>query len=357
MLLTATTCFAQKPLKPSDADIAAALRGGRVSLETSKMLLEPKDFATLSLMLTIYPTVNGETLETEGTSHQFALPSGGDDNFAAPYKEGKWKIIKGGGSLARINATQYNYTAPATAPADNTMVISVDLEPTSTYWPKLVLLQTLYFVNNQTALVVNLPAVGFNNEKYISEANSGLKVPTAQNVDPNILAHMDAATKAKMEQAQAAVANMQQTNGINVAAITSNAIAYYDSVNNLTAIKLKGFSRQMVNGQDVRKTSSPVNAIFEVSYIGKGLGKHPLSDKPSGVGFIILPNQGCGCGNNRNDQADKAPCNGFVNITSMDKKTMKGEIWANVYNLDANNKLVQGRIHGKFTANITNAQQ
>ena len=359
LLFAGYTASAQAHPGVSDADIVRAMRGGRFQLQTNKMLLEPNDGAALSLKLSVYQTVNDQTLELEGVPYDIDLPDGSDPNIPAPYKEGIWKIVQGGGTLTRVDATHYSYVSPAIAPAGKLMLISVELNPTSDHWPKLTLLQTLYFVDDQTAIVVNLPEAGFNNQKYVAQAGSGLKMPSTQGMDPRVAAHIDPALKAKMDQAQAAVTATQQAKGINVAAITSNAMAYYDAKNDLTAVKFTGFSLQMENGKDVRPATGTAainkSILFDFSFKGKGVGTHALSDKNSGVGFLIIGGKGCGCGNNRNGEKDEAPCNGYVNITSADDKVVKGYIWAAMYSA-VNKRIVKGFVHGKFTANIANMQ-
>ncbi len=362
VLLLAITlpAFAQPLRTPAEAvkDIARALKGGRVSLESNKSLMEPNDGAALSVKLTIYPQFNEQTGENEGVPYYMDLPDGSDPNSPAQYKEGNWKIVQGGGALTRIDETHYTYMSPATAPPDNIMVISVDLNPTGPNWPKLVLLKTLYFVNDQTAIVVNLPEVGFNNQKYVTQTGGGVKIPSMEGLDTRVASHIDPALQAKMDAAKAAMEAAQRANGIDLTALTSNAMAYYDPKNDLTAIKFTQLSLQMENGRDVRSsaTANPNTILCEFSYKGKGTGQHALSDKISGVGFLIVGTlKGCGCGNNRNGQEDQAPCNGYVNIKSMDDKVMKGELWAEVYSV-VDKRIVRGFIHGRFTANIAKFQ-
>jgi len=353
LLLLAASGFSQHIYTPAEErDMAKALRAGRITVESDKLLLEPNEAAALSLKLIIYPTVNQETEELQGTPTTVDLPDGTDPNVPAPYHEGKWKILQGGGTLTRIEPNNYSYTAPATAPPDKTMVISIELTPTSSTWPKMTLLQTLYFVDDQTAIVVSLPEAGFNSEKFVSQVSGGVKVPTMQGMDPRVASHISPDLQAKMAQAQAAMAQAQQSSGINLSAITSNSMMYYDAPNDLTAIKLTQLSLQMVSGRPAPK-GRPGGYSCEISYKGTGLGRHPMSDKVSGTTLHTypIPVKGCACGNNRNGEKDEAPCNGYVNIKSIENGVAKGEFAARVYNA-VGKRIVKGFIHGKFTANI-----
>ncbi len=357
--LFSTNSFAQRNTKPSNDDLVKALRGGRISIEADKLLLEPKEAASLIVKITVYPKHEGEDGDLPGMPTTFPLPDGSDPNVPAPYKPGTWKIMEGGGTLTPVQGMIYSYTAPASAPKDKVMVISVELLPNNKEWPKLILLQTLYFVDDNTAVVVNLPEAGFNNQKYTNQAKTGMVVPTMQGMDPRVAASLDADTRAKLAQAQAAVDAAQKANGINLTAITSNAMAYYDPKNDLTAVKLKGFTLQMENGRLPKNNAGKAiqNILFEFSFKGKGIGTYQLSDKATGVGFIKDLVQGCFCGNNGSAKGDKsdAPCNGYVVIKSIENNIMQGYIFTRVYTLDVGKKqLVGGFLHGKFSANIAN---
>ena len=335
---------------PSDDDKGRALRGGRVSIVSDKLLLEPTEVAELNLKLSVYPHFNDATQDLEGSPTEVDLPDGTDPNFVAPYKDIVWKIMQGGGTLTKLNNTRYIYKAPATKPKDGVMVISADLTPTSKTWPKLTLLQTLYFVDDPNEVAINLPEAGFNAEKYVSQ-QSGIKAPTMQGMDPRVAAKMSPDLQAQMAKVQQALA----ATGIDLAAVTGNAMAFYDSTNNLTVVKINNFSLQMMNGKDMRKpgTTGSVLTVFNFSFKGRGVGDHYLNDNASGAGFLIAKGKGCGCGNNQNGKGgSEAPCNGKVHVISMEKNIMQGEIWANAYSSDGK-KLVKGTLHGKFSARIT----
>ncbi|HMS39354.1 MAG TPA: hypothetical protein PKE69_03955 [Pyrinomonadaceae bacterium] len=60
--------------------------------------------------------------------------------------------MKGGGNLVGIDETTQTYTAPTKLTSDKTAVISVDLTPLRPNSPKIVLVQTICFSENETAL-------------------------------------------------------------------------------------------------------------------------------------------------------------------------------------------------------------
>jgi len=360
-LLTVFSFSAAAQHSPGANDIARALRGGRVSIHSSKDLLEASESAVIDIKLTVAPVVNEQTLETDGQAYDIPLPDGSDPNIPAAYTASNWHVVQGGGSVSSIQGNTCVYTAPAHAPADKIMVISVDMTPTSNVLPKIVLLKTIYFVEDETAIVVNLPAGGFPNQKYVTSTGGGMKVPGMQGMDPRVASHIDAGLQAKMAQAQQAVAAAQANTGINLSAITSNSMAYFDGQNDLTVVKFNKLTMQMSNGKDVRKmvNGKPVTPVGSnltycvVSFKGHGVGNYPLDAKPSGVGLMDGPPKGCGCGNNRPDDGH---CNGYINVTSVENGIMKGNFSALVYT-STGGPLIQGYIYGRFTANIVNTQQ
>ncbi|MEO5942681.1 MAG: hypothetical protein ABIP30_00545 [Ferruginibacter sp.] len=341
-------------------DIARAMRAGRVSIHTSKAMLEANESAVLDIKLLVTPVVNEQTLQTEGTAYPVDLPDGSDPNIPAAYHSSNWKIVQGGGSISSIEGNTCVYTAPGAAPRDKIMVISVDLNPTSTALPKIVLLQTIYFVNDETAIVINLPQGGFLNSKYITTTSGGMKVPTMQGIDPRVAGHISPALQAQMAQVQQAVNAAQANTGINLSSTTSNAMAYFDGKTGQTVVKLTKLTLQMDNGKDKRKTvngkpAEPAGSYLtycEISFTGHGVGTYTINDKPSGLGMMDGPTKGCGCGQSQKE----AHCEGHINIKSIENGVMKGDFNSLVYTSDGKT-LFQGTIYGKFTANIANLQQ
>jgi hypothetical protein len=351
-----TSYPAAAQLKPSSEDIGKALKGGRLFFRTSKALLAADEQAVLNIKLMITRT---GTEEAPLPPYYIDLPDGSDVNLPATYKAGNWKIVQGGGAISSIESNQCVYTSPKKEPKDKIMIISVDLNPTSKALPKVVLLQTLYFVDNPTAIFINLPEAGFNNQEYVNSTSGGAKVPTMDNMDPRVAAKMDAGMKAKMAMAADAMKNAQLNTGIDLGAISSNAMAYYDGMTDITAIKFTRLNMQMQNGKDVRNTpvATSERMICEISFKGQGLGRHTLADKESGVAmFVLASTKACGCGNNRNKEKEEAPCEGYVNIRTRTDKVMTGDFAANVYTSDGT-RIFLGSIYGKFTVNIANLQQ
>jgi hypothetical protein len=241
------------------------------------------------------------------------------------------------------------------------MVISVDMIPTSTALPKVILLKTIYFVEDETAIIVNIPAGGFNNTKYVTTTAGGMKVPTMAGVDPRAKALIDPGTRAKMEQAQQAVAAAQGNTGINLTAITSNSTAYFDGTNDQTLLKFSKLTIQMDGGKDRRPIVNgvrvtPVGTVLtnaSFTFKGHGVGMYELEEKNEGGGLMDGPTKGCGCGN---WQPKEAPCKGYVHVKSVENGIMKGDFSALAYTWDGS-RLTQGYISGKFIANVANMQQ
>ncbi len=339
---------AQKQLTPQEKqklDEAIANGAVKYSLAAAKTLLEANEVTSVQVKLTIPPKVDDQGVMTT-LPQEIPMPT---DN-TVPYRAANWKILQGGGNLTEVDEFAQSYSAPASAPPGKTMTISVELMPILKKYPKIVLLQTLYFTQNENSFVLNMPEIGANNSKYISKANEGVKVPTMQGVDPRVAARMPPDIQAKMAAAQAQMQAAQQQSGINLSAVTSNAMALYDAPNNLTAIKFTTISLQYNNGRVAAQSTG--NAFLEFSFKGKGVGTYSLNDEAAGLGFMLTMNgKGVGCG--KNNGSKDAPCNGSVKITSMDDKTIKGEVMTRVYTI-VGDDLSAGTFYGKFSVNRAN---
>jgi hypothetical protein len=329
---------------------ALTSKGARVSLESDKELLEPNEAAALNIMLVVPPTVDAQTGETSGDAYSIPLPTGSDPNLPAVYRAKNWKILEGGGHLVRIDDNSYSYTGPSTRPANGVMTISVELFPVVNTLPKVILLKTLYFADNETAIVVNIPGGGINSRKYINKMDGGMKVPTMQSMDPRVAGHISADLQAKMAAAQQQVAAAQQSSGIDLSAITSNAMAIYDEKNDFTTVKFTSLSLEMYNGKPYKQESGTV--MYTFMFAGKGVGNHPLvKNEKSGMSMIISPVKVCFCGSNAPSADDKVLCNGSVTIQSIDKNYMIGYITSTLYTA-VGKTIYPGFIHGKFKVRI-----
>lgn len=350
ILFSLKNANADTPFTPDQLQDAIASRGGRTSLESNKDLIEPNEVASLNIMLRIPPTVNQQTEEVNNDAYEVNMSLGNDPNLPSPYKATNWKIVQGGGTLVGLDDYTYSYTAPATAPPENIILISVDLIPNSKKLPKVVLLKTIYFSDNETAIVVNLPQGGMNNEKYINKMDAGVTVPTMQGLDPRVTAKISPELQAKMALAQEALKNANQTSGLNLSAATSNAMAIYDTATHNTIVKFSKLTLQMEDG---KRKSSATLANLSFIFKGKDVGKYPFhKDNETGAG-ILIGAKGCGCGTNAPARSDKAVCNGYVKILSVDDQFIIGEINTTAYTTDGS-ALVKGRITGKFKARRTN---
>src|SRR4051794_14906360 len=104
-------------------------------LTASKALLEAKESTDLNVRIMMPPSDTDEG----GLPIEKQMPTDG----SLPYKAENWRIVQGGGKLTANESTSCTYTAPATAPPDKTMIVSVDLVPTEPGRPKATLFQTL----------------------------------------------------------------------------------------------------------------------------------------------------------------------------------------------------------------------
>ncbi|MGC4101709.1 hypothetical protein [Ferruginibacter sp.] len=336
---------------------ALTLKGGRVSLESDKELLEPNESAALNIMLIVPPTINEQSGEANGDAYTINLPTGSDPNLPAIYKTKNWKIVEGGGSLVRIDDNSYTYKGPATRPANGVMTISVELYPVGNTLPKVILLKTLYFADNETAIVVNMPAAGINSRKYINKMNTGMKLPATatQGMAPRAASRMPADIQAKLAAAQQQVNAAQQNTGLNLSAITSNAMELYDVKDNFTTVKFTALSMEMYNGKPYKQEAG--NVMYTFQFSGKGVGNHPLlKNEKSGMSIIIAPTKVCFCGSNAPSADDKVLCDGSVTILSMDDNYMTGYITSKIYTA-VGKTIYQGFIHGKFKVRVTSMDQ
>ena len=342
-VVSVQSAAAQKADKAA-VDEVIAQKGANLSLSADKNLLEANETTKLSIKILVYPKpVEGDETPPLIVPTEINLPA---DN-TSPYKAMNWKILQGGGNLIGIDNTTQSYTAPKQAPTGKTMIISVDLMPQRPNLPKVVLLQTLYFVENETAFYLNVPAAGFVNNKYVSTRDSGAKVPT---VSPQVAAKLPPDVLKKLEEAQKKTD--EQNMDLNLSAMTSNAVAYYDKEKGFTSVRFSKLSIEMANGKAFKSPAQ--NAIFAFSFDGRGLGTYKLGEsQTSSVGFYITAQQkGFGCGDT-NSETEKYPCNGSVTINFEDDKIIKGTIRATVFT-SVDKKIVSGTLYGKFTANRAN---
>ena len=323
---------------------------GEYKLGAEKPLLEPNEFTYIHvkidlLVLSQYKHI---PLEPGAPTEQNLLPEY-EDEF--PWKIENWKILEGGGTLRPDSSMVQRYQAPAHAPPNNLITVSVDLNPKRKDYPKIILLQTLYFNESENAFYLDFPEIGAVGSKYISKTDAGVKVPTMAGVDPRVAARMSPEVRAQMAAANAQMAAAQAQSGINLSAVTSNAMALYDEQNNFTAVKFTKLVLQYNN----RRIAAPSkgNAFLSFDFKGKGVGTYDLNDSTTGLGFMlnIVPPSGVGCG--KSNGGAEMPCDGTIEITSVDDKTIKGKITSHVYTL-IGKEIYSGYFYGKFTVNRAN---
>jgi hypothetical protein len=255
-------------------------------------------------------------------------------------------VVEGGGNLI-TESIAASYSAPSKSPEKRIMVISVDCEPLSPNLPKVQLLKTFYFSENETSIVLNVPAMGIVNAKFVNKIAGGIKLPTAP---ANVKLPPD--VQANLARAQQEMAKAQQASGYDLNALTSNATAIYDPAQNLTAIR---FSQLSLEAMDGSLQIIPGMGILGIAYIGRGTGTFTLADQKVGLGFAIpSERKAFGCSKDAKGANDEPlPCTSGVTITKDDGKMMQGYFSTKVYS-GVDKQIVVGSIYGKFTVMKTN---
>jgi hypothetical protein len=336
LLFGSIPLVAQKPVSKQELDKAIAEKGAKLVLYADKDLLEANESCVLSVRVVIPPAKNSDG-QPEGMGTDILLPEG----EVNPYKVTNWRVVEGGGNLI-TESIAASYSAPGKAPEKRVMVISVDCEPLSPNLPKVQLLKTLYFSENETAIVLNIPAMGIVNAKFVNKIAGGVKLP---NVPANVKLPPD--VQANLVRAQQEMAKAQQASGYNLNALTSNASAIYDPAQNLTAIHFSQLGLEAMDGGLQIVTQM---AILGIAYKGKGTGTFSLADEKIGLGFAIPSSQQAfGCSKDAKGIHDeRLPCTGGVTITKDDGKIMQGYFSTKVYT-GVDKQIISGSIYGKFT--------
>ncbi len=329
--------FASAQKDKIDLGKAIAEKAADLFLEADKTLLEPNETARLSIVAVLRNDPNDENPNGKPYSETILPPNN------SIYKATNWRIVQGGGNLIGIDETTQNYTAPTKLPADKTAVISVDLIPQRPNLPKITLLQRIYFSENETAFVLNMPAIGIINSKYISKLDKGATTPKIVDIPKNIPADV----RAKLESAQ----KEYKSNPIDLNAISSNSVAYYDKEQGFTAIRFSELGAAMQDGK-INKTVGK-DAILAFNFNGKEKGAYQIGEEKTGLGFFVTQAQtGFGCGDTQSD-TEKYPCRGTVTITEVTPNFMTGTVHAVVYT-SVEDKIFRGTFYGKFKVKRAN---
>lgn len=308
---------------------AVANKASRLILNADKDLLEASEVCNLNIQLIFVPNPD-PTNETPNLFNEVTyqnLPTG----EVTPYKTTNWRIVEGGGNIITENNTA-TYTGPNSAPKDKKMIISVDLEPQSPNLPKIQLVKTLYFTENETTFTLNVPAAGITNAKFTNVNNGGVGSISKGNV-PQMA--YDAA----------------KSKGYELNALTSNAMAIYNAENQTTIIQFPNLSLEAMDGS---KNIVPNMAILAFAYKGHGTGSFNWveENKAGDVGITMaLPvsQKGCGCSKDAYDNDEKFNCSGNVVITKDDGKVIEGHFNSVIFT-DNGQNIVRGRLQGKFRA-------
>jgi hypothetical protein len=362
VLITLLLVLSAKLFAQTAGDEARALRGGRTSLNAEKSILSADEQTFINIDVFIPPDVDSHTGEASGDGHavhmgdvSHTLASGG---LPISYHARNWKILSGGGSLDIIDEYTVRYTAPAQAPKDNTMTISVELIPTGTDLPKVVLLKTLYFDTGENSFAFNVPGSGMNDERY-SQSTRGAKVSatnpsTVVAIDPALLARLPAAERERLKAQKAKVDAAIYASGVNLVSLTSNANAIYDSQNNVSVIKFLSLGRSTTHGGHT--TIAEGSNLLVITYTG-GLtkGVHPFNGSLNSFTFshggTRPDSKTCVCSMKGNNDLQHLPCSGTLTITSMDGNFIKGSISTTVWNNKTGHDKIfnRGTVYGVFT--------
>ena len=336
--------FAQKNYKQA-VDQVIAQKGANLFINIDKNLLEPNETARLSIGILVYSedSIPGdETPKLELPDEEILPPN------SEVYTATDWKILQGGGNLVGVDETTQNYTAPAKIPAEKTAVISVDLIPKVRNLPKVVLLQTIYFSENETAFVLNMPQMGIVNRKYVSKLDGGAKVPT---VNPQVAKNLPPDVQKQLEDAK----KQMETKSLemDLAALSSSGVAIYDAAQGFTAIRVSKLYQTIQNGKSV--SNGGIEAMLAFNFNGKNAGSFDIGEDKTGLGFTIPAMQlSFGCGDTQSD-TEKYPCKGKVVITEVDPKFVKGTVRVAVFcSPPLTKKIFLGNFYGKFKVNRAN---
>jgi hypothetical protein len=337
-------------------DLARAMRGGRLSLNSDKSILSSSEQAQLNIDVFVPPDVNSATGEANGDGRNVhmgevshTLASAG---LPISYHAKNWKILSGGGSLDILDEYTVRYTAPGQPPKDNSMVISVEMIPTGHDLPKVVLLKTLYFDTGENSFAFNVPASGINDVRYsqstMGSAATLMTIAGAPAIDPRALAGMTAGEKQKLTEAANQVKAAHQASNINVVSLTSNANAIFDPTNNVTVIKFLGLGRS--TGHGVPSGGSGIVVITYTGGLTKGI--HPFNGALNAFTFSpsLQDVKTCACAMQGNQSLQKLKCGGTITITSIDGGFIKGSISTTVWNnkTGSDKTFNRGTVYGVF---------
>lgn len=335
------------------------LDAGMLSLVAEKSLLELKEQTMLTVRINwINSEADAESAVPQQYDYRFEDPS------KAPWKITQWKILDGGGEL-NVGSDNYYavYHAPATMPKEKSATIAVTLMPQDLTKPKVQLLQTIYFVDNDNVFYFDCPYLGIHQEKYVINNNGGINmsVPDVPNNKQykNVGEAVDAKQKAALQKLRAkqAQANMAKK-GFDLSAITSNAKAIYAPEPNVTTVEINGDKVDMVQGQP---SNNKRMFLIVLSIPGKKEGKYTIRSKKEISATITLPGsyQACSCNEDPDDPDHKPPTcmGGNIYITKYDGTTVEGTVSAQLEAQDGNvNPPVTfySTLSGKFKVKVAN---
>ena len=362
LLLTTTAAHAQH-YDPAAFDVQHNIHtadGGMLTLVADKYLMELGETNLLTVRIN-WVNPGDETGVPQQYDYRFNDPS------RAPWKITKWEILEGGGVLTVGPGKYYaSYSAPAVMPPGKHATISVTLDAADPTKPKVQLLQTIYFADNDNVFYYNCPAYGIMQEKYVvKNNNSGLVSPSSTNTQQAMNAG-SAAQKAQLEALQARLASVNQqaaqagaAKNMDIALLTSNAKALYTKDKDFTAIEFKGTEVAMVNGMPSNKKRA---YLISISFPGQKPGSYKIKSKDIiAVSIVMVSDRNaCTCAfDPSKDPKDNPPCSGgTIVITKYDTQIggyVEGYFTANLMGAVADHAIF-GDLSGKFKVKLAKSQ-
>jgi len=334
---------------------------GMLSLVADKYLMELNETNLLTVRINwVNPGDDSEI--PQQYDYRFA------DDARAPWKITKWEILEGGGTLTEGPDHYYaSYSSPSTMPAKKYATIAVTLMPQDPTKPKVQLLQTIYFADNDNVFYYNCPGYGVNKEKYVITGNGGgLVSPNSISSTQKAMQAGNAAQRAQLEALQKKLEEVNKTakqtgeeKNMDIDLMTSNIKAIYTKTEDqdFTTIQLQGKVVAMENGQPSTKKR---DYFITLTFPGQAPGTYKIKSKDiisASVSVYESPlMKVCGCAYDPSRDPKGAPeCSGgIITITKYDNKIggyIEGTVLANIEGA-IGQQVIFGDLDGKFKVKL-----
>ena len=140
---------------------------------------------------------------------------------------------------------------------------------------------------------------------------------------------------------------------VDLTAISSNAVAYFDKEQGFTAIRFSELGLQRLNGKPNQSVGKDATLTF--NFNGNAVGTYKIGEDKTSLGiFLFSQMKVFGCGDTQSE-TEKYPCAGTVKITEVGPKFIKGTVTATIYTSPPLSKhIFRGNFYGKFKVNRAN---